>query len=54
MLMLHGLLDNLDLRSLSEEGGYGVDDYPLLEKKNGLRKFRRERWKAVLKKLKLE
>jgi hypothetical protein len=33
MLMLHGLLDNLDLRSLSEEGGYGVDDYPLLKKK---------------------
>jgi hypothetical protein len=32
MLILHGLFDKLDLRSLSEGGGYGVDDYPLLKK----------------------
>lgn len=48
MLMLHGFLGKLDLRSR-----YDVDDYPLpkerLEKMSA-----REGWKAVLKKLKLE
>jgi hypothetical protein len=45
-------LGNLDLRSLSG-GGYDADDYPLL--KEWLEKISaRERWKAVLKKLKLK
>jgi len=53
MLILHGLLDKLDLRCLSKGGGYDADDYPLL--KEWLEKISaRERWKAVLKKLKLE
>lgn len=48
MLMLHGFLGKLDLRSR-----YDVDDYPLpkerLEKMSA-----REGWNAVLKKLRLE